>query len=171
MFYMASFNSINDIITYWDEPTITMDYQNHELHKIIKKNWKENIIPNFVLSSATLPKMNELTQTVADFRTKFPDANIDNIVSHDCRKTIPLINNNGYVVMPHYLHEDYNKILEVVSHCEENLTLLRYFDLKEASEFIYYVESNNYNKTLIGNILFLIIHSNLYLEDMKRKII
>ena len=40
MFYMASFNSINDIITYWDEPTITMDYQNHELHKIIKKNWK-----------------------------------------------------------------------------------------------------------------------------------
>ena len=146
MFYMASFNSINDIITYWDEPTITMDYQNHELHKIIKKNWKENIIPNFVLSSATLPKMNELTQTIADFRTKFPDANIDNIVSHDCRKTIPLINNNGYVVIPHYLHEDYNKILEVVSHCEENLTLLRYFDLKEASEFIHYVETNNLNK-------------------------
>lgn len=146
MFYMASFNSISDIVTYWDEPTITMDYANHELHKIIKKNWKENIIPNFVLSSATLPKMHELTQTIADFKEKFPDSNINNIVSHDCRKTIPLINNNGYVVIPHYLHEDYSKILETVSHCEDNMTLLRYFDLKEASEFIHYVETNNLNK-------------------------
>jgi hypothetical protein len=146
MFYMTSFNDVNDIVTYWDEPTITMDYENHELHSVIKKNWKQNIIPNFVLSSATLPKMHELTQTIADFKEKFPNANINNIVSHDCRKTIPLINNNGYVVMPHYLHEDYTNILEVVQHCEENLTLLRYFDLKEASEFIHYVETNNYNK-------------------------
>jgi hypothetical protein len=146
MFYMASFNDIKDIVTYWDEPTITMDYQNHELHPIIKKNWKNNIIPNFVLSSATLPKLHELTQTIADFKEKFPDANINNIVSHDCKKTIPLINNNGYTVMPHYLHNDYNEILEIVSHCEDNLTLLRYFDLKEASEFIHFIETNNYNK-------------------------
>ena len=147
MFYMTSFNNVDDIVTYWDEPTITMDYNNHELHKIIKKNWKNNIIPNFVLSSATLPKMHELTHTIADFKDKFPDANIYNIVSHDCRKTIPLINNDGYVVMPHYLHDDYSKILETVSHCEDNMTLLRYFDLKEAAEFIYYVETNNYNKS------------------------
>lgn len=146
MFYMASFNSIHDIVTYWDEPTITMDYENHELHKVIKKNWKQNIIPNFVLSSATLPKLHELTQTIADFKEKFPNANVNNIVSHDCRKTIPLINNNGYVVMPHYLHEDYTKILETVTHCEENMTLMRYFDLKEASDFIYYIETNNLNK-------------------------
>jgi hypothetical protein len=146
MYYMASFNNINNIITYWDEPTITMDYNNHVLHSIIKKNWKNNIIPNMVLSSATLPKMHELTETIADFKEKFPDAIINNIVSHDCRKTIPLINNNGYAVMPHYLYDDYDKILEVVTHCEENLTLLRYFDLKESSEFIHFVETNEYNK-------------------------
>jgi hypothetical protein len=146
MYYMSSFNPIQNIVTYWDEPTITMDYQTHDLHKIIKKNWKENIIPNFVLSSATLPKMSELTETINDFKDKFPDATIENIVSHDCRKTIPLIDNNGYVVMPHYLHENYEQILEVVSHCEENLTLLRYFDLKESSNFIHYVETNNFNK-------------------------
>ena len=146
MHYMLSFNDASEIITYWDEPTITMDYETHDLHKIIKKNWKDNIIPNVVLSSATLPKLHELTQTVTDFQEKFHDAVINNIVSHDCRKTIPLINNNGYVVMPHYLSEDYNKVLEVVTHCEENLTLLRYFDLKEVSEFIYYVETNNHNR-------------------------
>jgi hypothetical protein len=146
MFYMASFNPIHDIVTYWDEPTITMDYENHDFHKVIKKNWKQNIIPNFVLSSATLPKLHELTQTIADFKDKFPDANINNIVSHECRKTIPLINNNGYVVMPHYLHEDYMEILKTVTHCEENMTLMRYFDLKEAADFIHYVETNNLHK-------------------------
>ena len=144
MFYMLAFNEPKNIITYWDEPTITMDYKEHELHKTIKKNWKENIIPNFVLSSATLPKETELTQTISDFQEKFPGAIINNILSNDCRKTIPLIDNNGFTVMPHYLHEDYNKILKTVKHCEENLTLLRYFDLKEASDFIYHVEKNNY---------------------------
>lgn len=146
MYYMLSFNSASDIITYWDEPTITMDYENHDLHKVIKKNWKENIIPNVVLSSATLPKMHELTHTIADFKEKFPDANINNILSHDCRKTIPLINNNGYVVMPHYLNEDYTEILKIVTHCEENLTLLRYFDLKEASDFIIFAETNKHTR-------------------------
>jgi len=143
MYYMLAFNDATNIITYWDEPTITMDYKDHELHKIIKKNWKENVIPNFVLSSATLPKETELTQTISDFQEKFPGAIINSIVSHDCRKTIPLIDNNGFTVMPHYLHEDYNKILEIVKHCDDNLTLLRYFDLKEASDFIYYVDINN----------------------------
>jgi hypothetical protein len=147
MFYMASFNDINNIITYWDEPTITMDYKHHELHTIIKNNWKKNIIPNFILSSATLPKLHELTHTIADFKEKFPESIIHNIVSYDCRKTIPLINNDGYIVMPHYLHEDYSNIIETVTHCEENLSLLRYFDLKEASEFIYYVETNKLNKS------------------------
>lgn len=61
MYYMLAFNDATNIVTYWDEPTITLDYAEHELHSIIKKNWKENIIPNVVLSSATLPKMHELT--------------------------------------------------------------------------------------------------------------
>jgi hypothetical protein len=147
MFYMLAFNKAENIVTYWDEPTITMDYTNHELHKIIKKNWSQNLIPNFVLSSATLPKMEELTQTISDFHEKFSDSSVANIVSHDCRKTIPLIDNNGYTIMPHYLHNDYTNILTVVSHCEANLTLLRYFDLKEAADFISYIENNSYNSS------------------------
>lgn len=144
MYYMLAFNEAHNIVTYWDEPTITMDYKTHDLHKVIKKNWSQNLIPNFVLSSATLPKMEELTQTISDFHEKFSNANISNIVSHDCRKTIPLLDNNGYIVMPHYLHSNYSDILTVVEHCNCNLTLLRYFDLKEASDFISYVENNNF---------------------------
>ena len=147
MYYMLAFHPEHKIITYWDEPTITLDYSNHELHAIIKKNWKDNLIPNMVLSSATLPKLHELTETICDFKEKFPNCIISNIVSNDCRKTIPILNNNGYVVMPHNISESYEEVLRVVKHCEENATLLRYFDLKEASEFIHFVETNKYIKT------------------------
>lgn len=143
MYYMCSFNEKHNIITYWDEPTITMDYESHEIHEIIHKNWKENLIPNMVLSSATLPKLHELTDVIADFKEKFPHTNVHNIVSHDCKKSIPMVNNNGYVVLPHLLSDDYEEVKKIATNCENYLTLLRYFDLKEVVDFISYVAIRN----------------------------
>uniref|UniRef100_A0A6C0IDR6 Uncharacterized protein n=1 Tax=viral metagenome TaxID=1070528 RepID=A0A6C0IDR6_9ZZZZ len=145
MYYMLAFNKAEDLILYWDEPTITLDYDEHEFHSTIRKNWKKNLIPNVVLSSATLPKLNELTETIPDFLNKFPSAKIYNIVSHDCKKSIPIINKDGFVVLPHYLHEKYQDILKVAKHCENYLTLLRYFDLQGVVEFITYINSNNFS--------------------------
>ena len=143
MYYMLAFNKPENLIMYWDEPTITLDYEEHEFHATIRKNWKKNIIPNVVLSSATLPKLNELTETIPDFLNRFLNAEICNIVSHDCKKSIPMINKDGFVVLPHYLKEDYLDTVKIAKHCENYLTLLRYFDLKEVVEFISYIIKNN----------------------------
>ena len=139
MYYMLSFNRREEIITYWDEPTITMDYETHDFHDIIQKNWKENLIPNVILSSATLPKEDEIVSTISDFKMKFSGAFVESIISHDCIKSIPLINKNGFVVLPHNLYEEYDDVVNVVKHCEKYPTLLRYFDLKEVCQFIKYV--------------------------------
>ena len=139
MYYMLSF-----IITYWDEPTITLDYPTHEFHEIIQKNWSENLIPNMILSSATLPKLHELPDTTNDFIAKFPGAQIHNVISHDCKKSIPILNKDGYVILPHNMDENYENILQIVSHCENYLTLLRYFDLNEVVKFITYVNSTTF---------------------------
>ena len=144
MYYMLAFFKAKDIITYWDEPTITLDYDKHEFHSTIRKIWKKNCIPNMVLSSATLPKQHELTETIPDFLNKFQGAEICNIVSHDCKKSIPIVNKDGFVVLPHYLDEQYTGILNIAKHCNDYLTLLRYFDLKEVVNFITYIISNNY---------------------------
>jgi hypothetical protein len=145
MYYMKSFNSDDKLIVYWDEPTITMDYNQHEFHEIIKKNWTENLIPNMVLSSATLPKFKELELTIPDFKDKFIGAEVHNIVSHDCKKSIPIVNKNGYVVLPHYLSDNYDEIIKIATHCENYLTILRYFDLNEVVKFITYINTNNYS--------------------------
>ena len=139
MLYMKAFNNVNNIIAYFDEPTISLDYSEHEFHKLIKKNWTENQIPNIVLSSATLPHENELQTTILDFRTRFIGGEVISIVSHDCSKSIPIVNKDGYVELPHFLFESYDEVIKSTKHCSNYKTLLRYFDLNEIVKFIIFV--------------------------------
>ena len=142
MFYMNAFNKPEDIILFWDEPTITMDNQSHEYHELIHKNWKQNIIPNIILSSATLPHERELQTTIADFKTRFVNGDVFSIVSHDCCKSIPIVNKGGCVQLPHTLFSEYSDVLSSVAHCEKNKTLLRYFGINKISEFVSFVNKN-----------------------------
>lgn len=121
----------DDLITYWDEPTITMDYPDHSLHETIHRNWTENKISKVVLSCATLPKEGEIASTIANFQVRFPGANIHSITSFDCKKSISILNKDGRAVLPHLLFRDYGELVACVDHCTENKTLLRYFDLSE----------------------------------------
>ena len=144
MRYMLAFNSKEDIIFYWDEPTITLDYENHYLHDIINENWCKNEIENIILSSATLPKLNELDVTISDYKSRF-GGNVYYINNFDCSKTVSIINRDGYVEAPHYLCENYDK--DMIQHLESNKTLLKYIDLDECIEFIIYIN----NKRLYKN--------------------
>ena len=144
MNYMLAFNPVDNIITYWDEPTITMDVENHELHPTIQKNWCENRIPNVILSCATLPREEEIMDTIIDFRTKFPDAEVHTISSYETKKTVSLINKDGYIVTPHNLYENYEDVQKCAQHCEQTKSLLKYFDLEEISRFIIYVNDNGF---------------------------
>jgi hypothetical protein len=164
MYYMLAFNKKENIIMYWDEPTITLDYNEHEFHRIIQENWKKNTIPNIVLSSATLPKLNELTETIPDFKNRFANSQIYNIVSHDCKKSIPMVNKDGFTVVPHYLSNDYEQIKQIAKHCEDHLTLSRYFDLGSVAEFITYINRNCY----ASNKMSLIRHFET-LDDVNMK--
>jgi len=142
MYYMCSFNEPENIIMFWDEPTITLDYQNHEFHSIIQDVWNKNKIPNIILSSATLPKEDEIQNVIIDFQCKFNDSMIYTISSDDCKKTIPILNKYGYVELPHYLYNNYEDIYSCSKHCFEYKTILRYFDLDEISKFILYINDN-----------------------------
>jgi hypothetical protein len=151
MHYMLAFNPAQRIITYWDEPTITLDAEDHPIHSVIHRNWAENQIPTMVLSCATLPSQEELQPVFADFRCKFAAyssqgsvAQVYTITSTDCKKSIPILNKAGKCVLPHYLYEDYQELLECAEYCKENKTLLRYFDLRHIIMFIQYVNKEEY---------------------------
>jgi hypothetical protein len=121
MYYMKAFNHPNNIVLFWDEPTISLDKETHELHDVIKNVWKKNRIPNVILSSATLP---------ADVKIKF-HGKVTTIKSYDFKKSIPLIGTNGQVIMPHHFN-----LKLVVKRCRENASTLRYLDIKEMCKFL-----------------------------------
>ena len=142
MHYMLAFNEPQNLIMYWDEPTITLDYETHPLHKLIHKNWCENVIPNIILSSATLPNIEELQDTLCDFKAKFMNGETYSIVSHDTRKTIPLLNKEGGIIMPHFISDQYNEVKIMAKHCLKHYTLMRYLDLESCIDFILLMSEN-----------------------------
>lgn len=150
MLYMLAFNEESRIITYWDEPTMTMDYETHELHETIARNWRENRISRMVLSCATLPKESEIADTIMSFRNKFYDdergvvPDVHSIISYDCKKSISILDKSMKCVLPHLLFRDFAELQQSVEHCIQNKSLLRYFDLGEIIRFIQFVESKEW---------------------------
>ena len=191
MHYMLAFNDASECITFWDEPTITLDVplcpssdssspnspnlgfgmsfssgnletqmgdherknetQNETQEKkktvpeMMKRLWNENRIPKMVLSCATLPKEEEILPMLSDFRSRFDDAEIRTISSVDCRKSIAIINSEGYAVLPHTLFTDYDDLIECVRYCEEDLTVMRYFDLREIVRFLTLLRDHSFD--------------------------
>ena len=136
--YMLSFNKAESLVLYWDEPTISLDYPDHPCHAVVKDAWQSNRIPTVVLSSATLPRPEELEATISAFKAQFEGAEIVPIQSHECRKSIPLLNEAGSLVMPHDLGESDEgaSAAAACAYARHNQTLLRHIDLTEACRFI-----------------------------------
>lgn len=141
MYYMLSFNEEANIVTYWDEPTITMDYESHDLHAKINENWRENKISKVVLSCATLPHEEEIHDTLVDFKCKFDGAETIMINSHDFKKSISLLDKDCKCVLPHLIYSDYGALQRCLEHINKHKTLLRYLDLQEIVNFIKYVHT------------------------------
>ena len=141
MCYMLAFNDPTDLVMYWDEPTISLDYEDHPLHGIIQTVWNENIIPNIVLSSATLPSAQDIYEVVANYKSKYPTGEVVNIVSSDCRRTIPILNKDNKVEMPHFMYENYEDLLTSIQYCKSKPTMYRYLDVTEILKVIRHVNA------------------------------
>jgi hypothetical protein len=157
MHYMLAFFKASSIVTFWDEPTITLDVElqpdwnessaetkgdattgisQPSIAQMIHRNWAGNRIPNVVLSCATLPREEEIMPVLADFRERFVGAEIRTITSVDCRKSISMLDSAGKVVLPHCYFSDYRELQSAVRHCEDDKTTLRYFDMREIVRFL-----------------------------------
>lgn len=166
MRYMLVFNKKEDIVLYWDEPTITLDYKEHSFHQIIQNNWDFNEIGNIVLSSATLPSKEELYKTIIDYKSRF-DGDFLEIKSFDYQKSVSIISRDGYVVVPHLICETFEKLQDCIKHINNNYTILKYLDIEECSKFILYLDKKKiYNDDFLIDSYFENIN-NLNIENIK----
>jgi len=138
MRYMLSWNAKESLLVYWDEPTIAMDKKTDELHDIVRRSWRENEIPNIVLSSATLPPPSDLPRFIQQTQTKFgiADDHVITISNYECARTVPILLKTGHVAMPHVCADTSDELTEMVAHCTSRATLLRHIDLGAAARFL-----------------------------------
>lgn len=135
MRYMMKFNLKENLIMYWDEPTISLDYKHHNCHDLVRKVWLHNLIPNIVMASATLPPEDSLLPTKLSFSKRFEGATYS-IASHDCKKSITVIDRNGDIVMPHSYRCDLKSAKNIAAGMFENPTHRRYLDINTLCRFV-----------------------------------
>jgi len=134
MLYMLSFFETSNVVLFWDEPTITMDYEEHDLHAAITKLWTVNKIPNIVLSSATLPNQSDLKELCDKYTMKY-EGEVFYVESIDETTHITLLDTAGQIVMPHKVFsEEFDGILQFID--KHGLSHMKFLSLTECSEFI-----------------------------------
>ena len=139
MYYMAAFNDTSELLLYWDEPTISLDRTSSPIHAIITEVWGNLNIPNIVLSSATLPRQNEIQSVCQDYKSRFGGSIID-ITSSDYEKSISVIDVGQREVNPHRSFTEFNDFVGSVEWCLQNPTILRYISINECIRFGIWME-------------------------------
>jgi hypothetical protein len=136
MLYMLSFFEPASMVLFWDEPTITMDYETHDLHQCISKVWEVNKIPNLVLSSATLPNQEDLTELFDKYKTKY-QGEVFYVESMDETTHITLLDSKGKIITPHQVFAlDRPGALNFID--KHGLSHMKFLSLSECAEFILY---------------------------------
>jgi len=125
--YMLKFNEKDNILLYIDEPTITMNHEEHPLHAHLQSMWKSTVVPNIVFSSATLPDI--------DYSeiTRLP---VHKIRSHDTDRTVQVVSPEHTVVLPHQECATYADLQQLIQHLTKNPVLLKYIDLQSILTFL-----------------------------------
>ena len=88
--------------------------------------------------------MDEILPMTVNFKNKFKTNNVEEIISYECKKSIPILDSKGNVVMPHYMYEKYKDLKKCARHIENNKTILRHIDVDEMVKFICYVNKKKY---------------------------
>ena len=133
MLYMESFFENSQIVLFWDEPTISMDYDSHPLHEDISHIWKINKVSTIILSSATLPNESELVPLFEKYKAQH-SGSIHYLESLDETTNITLLDSNGSIVMPHTVFTDSDGMNTFIK--DYGKSHMKFLSLDECSTFI-----------------------------------
>lgn len=131
MNYMLTFFDKENIILFWDEPTITMDYDHHSLHRSLSHIWKTNVIPRIILSSATLP--NNLDPIIDNYKNRF-EGQFHKIETTDHLTNIILLDSSNCILMPHNYFETTDEIKLFIE--TKGKSYLKFLSVCECANYI-----------------------------------
>ena len=149
MLYMKAFNKVENMVMFWDEPTIGLDVEKSPMHETIAHNWKINKIPNVILSCATLPKQHQIQGIVIQHEERFgPNIYFEYIDVYDQYTNLMIYDGKGHIVMPHNQFTDIKKLHQFMIY--QHKKYFKFYDCQECANFILYYNSK-YDSKYINN--------------------
>jgi hypothetical protein len=130
IYYMKAFNNPEKLLLYWDEPTISLDMEEHPFHETIHNVWAKNVVPSIVLSSATLPSEANMRSVISDYQDRFGGA-VHHILGVDCDRSVGILSPDCKYVLPHLVWKTHDEFRAGVRHMMGNISLLRYVALED----------------------------------------
>jgi len=144
MLYMTSFFNKNEMFIFYDEPTMKMNEVDDDLHAVVKHIWDVNVIPNIILSSATLPSEHEMQPMIDRYLHKY-SGEIHYIDTYDETTNVSLLDSNGSVIMPHNVFTNVADIDTFIA--AHGKTHMKFLSVTECATFILYLCKNVFNNT------------------------
>ena len=138
---MKAFNDADELLVYWDEPTIALDVNSHPFHRSIQEIWQENVISNIVLSSATLPDQSEIPQMLSDYRERF-DGSVHYIDGTDFERNVAILDTNCDYVVPHLMWSSYDQFRRSIAYMNNRKSMLRYVSLEDCIKIVTFLEKH-----------------------------
>lgn len=140
IYYMKAFNSPEKLVLYWDEPTISLDMEEHPFHETIHDVWAKNVIPSIVLSSATLPSEEDLRPITSNYQERF-GGTVHHVLGVDCDRSVGILTPDCKYVLPHLVWGSYAEFRAGVRHMMRNISLLRYVALEDCVRCVQLIAS------------------------------
>ena len=135
MLYMLAYSQRENIILFWDEPTIMLDKICSDHHEMMQNVCKINKIPNVILSSATLPPREYLADVESSFMRKFgSNSKVFTVTNCDTISNICLVDECGNVVMPHTYFESFDSLQSFLK--KDIKKYYKFFSCQYCSKFI-----------------------------------
>lgn len=169
MLYMKAFHELNNIVLFWDEPTIGLDEETNSLHEIIEKNWKMNSIPNIIFSCATLPKEEKISGIIDRFKNKYGNSYFKYIETSDQTSNLMIYDKYGNIILPHTEFESLQEMKDFIKYQDKKY--YKFYNCSECCKFILFYDKVIDKKFIKTNFKNIENYNILYIKDLYVKCI
>lgn len=140
-------NEKNNIeyLLFFDEPTFLTDNENNRLSLKYLSEILYYLPKRTILSSATLPDRNELDLIVDDFKEKYPDSNIIEVISNKTLTGCFIKDFNSNIIVPHIYCKNIVDLDELVNKIRKFPSIGKFYTLPFLLNFNKYCKSININ--------------------------
>lgn len=115
-----------DSLIFIDEPTVGADQKNHKITRMVMQIIRDSP-GRIILSSATMPKPEQVPEINEMFLRKYPSAKIETVISYETKIGCQIMNEDGDVIAPHTSCQTQDELTFQITRLKDNPFLGRIY--------------------------------------------